>query len=106
MRKKPFIVANVMDALKQYMNGGITASKMTEILNEISFKWHRERNLKPGEDLEQKRRDLTEIYINTHCGNYTDKEKTIARNSIQIGWEIMKKFKITTDGKGKNMIVD
>jgi len=39
-------------------------------------------------ELEQYRRDFTEKYIAEHCGNYTDKEKTILRNSIHVGWEL------------------
>lgn len=34
--------------------------------------------------------EFTENYINNYCQNYTDKEKTIARNAIQIGYEFSK----------------
>lgn len=34
------------------------------------------------------RREMTEKYIETHCGNYSEKEKAHVRNAIQIGWEL------------------
>lgn len=37
---------------------------------------------------ETARLELTEKYISLHCGNYSDKEKTIARNAVHVGWEI------------------
>jgi hypothetical protein len=42
---------------------------------------------------EQHRRNLTDKYIDTHCGNYTDKEKIQARNAVQIGWEMRKHYR-------------
>lgn len=42
---------------------------------------------------EQSRRDMTDKYIQVYCGNYTDKEKTIVRNAIQIGWDLRNNIK-------------
>lgn len=33
-------------------------------------------------------RVITEKYIDTHCLNYSEKEKTIVRNAIHIGYNI------------------
>lgn len=38
----------------------------------------------------EKLREFTEKYISIHCENYTEREKTIVRNSIQIGYEFLK----------------
>lgn len=35
-------------------------------------------------------KEFTEKYINTYCQNYTEKEKTITRNSIFVGYEFYK----------------
>lgn len=42
---------------------------------------------------EQRRRELTDKYIETHCVNYTDKEKSQVRNAVQIGWEMRKHYR-------------
>jgi len=37
---KPFIAANIRDVLDLYDSHEITHSRMVEMLNEMSFKWH------------------------------------------------------------------
>lgn len=37
--RKPFIVANVRDILDQYDREEISFSRMTEMFNEVAFKW-------------------------------------------------------------------
>jgi hypothetical protein len=42
---------------------------------------------------DMRRREIEDRYIEEHCGNYTDKEKVIARNAFQVAWGVRKHYR-------------
>lgn len=67
IKSKPFIVANVRDILDQYDREEMSFSRMTEMFNEVAFKWadeaRRETAVRFEKELAEKDRIIAELKL-------------------------------------------